>query len=75
MAEITIELIKRLPSLPGLELQMQSKAVETDGDFDKALESHAQKRQTKAEKRGEREARSGVIGSYVTITVSAYLLK
>ncbi|MGH7239306.1 MAG: elongation factor Ts, partial [Candidatus Saccharimonadales bacterium] len=35
------------------------------GDFDKALAAMRKKGLTKAEKRGEREARQGVIGSYV----------
>lgn len=37
---------------------------EANGDFDKALEQMRKKGMTKAEKRGEREARSGVIGTY-----------
>jgi elongation factor Ts len=41
------------------------KALEaSNGDFDKALSEMRKKGLTKAEKRGEREARAGVIGSY-----------
>jgi elongation factor Ts len=36
-----------------------------NGDFDKALAEMRKKGMTKAEKRGEREARAGVIGSYL----------
>lgn len=38
---------------------------ETRGNFDKALEAMRKKGLTKAEKRGEREARAGLIGHYV----------
>jgi len=38
---------------------------DANGDFDKALTEMRKKGMTKAEKRGEREARSGVIGSYL----------
>ena len=45
---------------------MQKKAlVEADGDFDKALEAMRKKGLTKAEKRGDRETREGLIDSYV----------
>lgn len=37
---------------------------EADGNFDKALEAMRKKGLTKAEKRGEREARAGVVGNY-----------
>jgi len=60
-----IETIKRLRELTGVGITDAKKAlVETDGDFDKALAAMRQKGLTKAEKRGEREARAGVIGSY-----------
>lgn len=65
MAEITIEDIKRLRSLTGVGITDAKKAlVKTDGDFDKALEAMRKKGLTKAEKRGEREARAGVISTY-----------
>ena len=45
---------------------MQKKAlVESNGDFDKALDAMRKKGLTKAEKSSEREARAGVIGSYL----------
>lgn len=63
---ISIEEIKRLKDLTGVGLT-DAKAALTDagGDFDKALEAMRKKGMTKAEKRGEREAREGVIGSYI----------
>ncbi|MCA9347390.1 translation elongation factor Ts [Candidatus Saccharibacteria bacterium] len=66
MAEISIELIKRLRELTGVGITDAKQAlVDAKGDFDEALEAMRKKGMTKAEKRGEREARSGVIGSYV----------
>lgn len=65
MADIKVEDIKRLRELTGVGITDAKKAlVETDGDFDKALEAMRKKGLTKAEKRGEREARAGVIGTY-----------
>ncbi len=63
--EITIEEIKRLRSLTGVGITDAKKAlVESNGDFDKALEAMRKKGLTKADKRSEREARSGVIATY-----------
>ena len=63
---ISIDDIKRLKDLTGVELtDAKAALVEADGDFDKALEAMRKKGMTKAEKRGEREAREGVIGSYI----------
>jgi len=60
-----IESIKRLRELTGVGITDAKKAlVEADGDFDKALDAMRKKGLTKAEKRGEREARAGVIGTY-----------
>ena len=39
--------------------------VEVDGDFDKALEAMRKKGLTKAEKKGEREARQGIVDAYL----------
>lgn len=65
MAAIKIEEIKRLRELTGVGITDAKKAlVESGGDFDKALEAMRKKGLTKAEKRGEREARAGVIGTY-----------
>jgi len=62
---IDIELIKRLKTLTGAGLTDAKRALEeAAGDFDKALEAMRKKGLTKAEKRGEREAREGVIGTY-----------
>lgn len=57
--------IKRLRELTGVGITDAKKAlVEADGDFDKALEAMRKKGLTKAEKRGEREARAGIVGTY-----------
>jgi elongation factor Ts len=62
---VNIEDVKRLKNLTGVGLTDAKKALEeADGDFDKALKEMRKKGLTKAEKRGEREARAGVIGSY-----------
>ncbi len=65
MSEISIDEIKRLRELTGVGITDAKQAlVETKGDFDKALAAMRKKGLTKAEKRGEREARAGVIGTY-----------
>lgn len=65
MAEISIEEIKRLRELTGVGItDAKAALVEAEGDFDKALEAMRKKGMTKAEKRGEREAREGAIGTY-----------
>jgi elongation factor Ts len=62
---MNIDDIKRLKSLTGVGLTDAKAALEeAKGDFDKALEAMRKKGLTKAEKRGEREARAGLIGSY-----------
>lgn len=61
-----IKEIKRLRELTGVGMTDAKKAlVESNGDFDKALEAMRKKGLTKAEKSSEREARAGVIGSYL----------
>ena len=66
MPEISIESIKKLKELSGVGLTDAKKAlVEAKGDFDKALEAMRKKGLTKAEKRGDRETREGVIDAYV----------
>ena len=63
---IDIDTIKRLRELTGVGITDAKQAlVDANGDFDKALEAMRKKGMTKAEKRGEREARAGVIGSYL----------
>jgi len=65
MANISINDIKRLKNLTGVGLTDAKAALdEAGGDFDKALAAMRKKGLTKAEKRGEREARAGVIGTY-----------
>ncbi|HMH31301.1 MAG TPA: translation elongation factor Ts [Methylomirabilota bacterium] len=57
--------VKRLKDLTGVGLTDAKKALEeAGGDFDKALAAMRKKGLTKAEKRGEREAREGMIGTY-----------
>lgn len=63
--KIDIEQVKRLKSLTGVGLTDAKKALEeAEGDFDKALAAMRKKGLTKAEKRGEREARAGLVGTY-----------
>lgn len=63
--KISIDEIKRLKNLTGVGLTDAKAALEgANGDFDKALEAMRKKGLTKAEKRTEREARAGVIGTY-----------
>lgn len=63
---INIVEVKRLKDLTGVGLTDAKKALEeANGDFDTALEAMRKKGMTKADKRGEREAREGVIGSYL----------
>lgn len=58
--------VKKLRELSGVGLTDAKKALEaTAGDFDKALEEMRKKGLTKAEKKGDREAREGIIDSYV----------
>jgi elongation factor Ts len=65
MADISIDEIKRLRELTGVGITDAKQAlVDAKGDFDKALEAMRKKGLTKAEKRGEREARAGVVGTY-----------
>lgn len=64
--EITIELIKKLKELSGVGLTDAKNAlVEAKGDFDKALAAMRKKGLTKAEKRGDRETREGLVEAYV----------
>src|SRR5688572_20720164 len=63
---VDIAEIKRLRELTGVGMTDAKHALdEAKGDFDKALSEMRKKGLTKAEKRGEREARAGVIGSYL----------
>lgn len=62
---IDIAQVKKLKDLTGVGLTDAKKALEeSNGDFDKALAAMRAKGLTKAEKRTEREARAGLIGSY-----------
>lgn len=63
---IDIAEIKKLRELTGVGMTDAKKALEeSNGDFDKALSEMRKKGLTKAEKSAAREARAGVIGSYV----------
>lgn len=63
---VSVEDIRKLKELTGVGLTDAKQAlVEADGDFDKALAAMRKKGLTKAEKRGEREAREGVVDSYI----------
>ena len=66
MSKISIEEIKKLKELSGVGLTDAKNAlVEANGDFDKALEAMRKKGLTKAEKRGDRETREGLIDAYI----------
>ena len=63
---VSIDDIRKLKELTGVGLTDAKVAlVEADGDFDKALDAMRKKGLTKAEKKADREAREGVIDSYV----------
>ncbi len=63
---VSVEDIKKLKELTGIGLTDAKVAlVEAKGDFDKALEVLRKKGMTKAEKKGEREAREGLIDGYI----------
>ena len=63
---ISIELIKKLKELSGVGLTDAKNAlIEAKGDFDKALAAMRKKGLTKAEKRGDRENREGIVDSYI----------
>lgn len=66
MNKVSTDEIRRLRELTGVGMtDAKAALVETGGDFDKALAAMRQKGLTKADKRSEREARAGLIGSYV----------
>ncbi|HET7301815.1 MAG TPA: translation elongation factor Ts [Candidatus Saccharimonadales bacterium] len=63
---VEIAEIKRLRELTGVGMTNAKKALEeAEGDFDKALSAMRKKGLTKAEKGAEREARAGIISSYI----------
>lgn len=63
---VSIDDIRKLKELSGIGLTDAKVAlVEAGGDFDKALAVLRKKGITKAEKKGDREARQGLIDSYV----------
>ena len=62
---VSIEDIKRLRELTGVGMTDARHALdEAQGDFDIALKEMRKKGMTKAEKRGEREARQGIVVTY-----------
>lgn len=66
MSKISIDTIKRLRALTGVGITDAKQAlVESRGDFDKALEAMRIKGLAKVDKRSERDARSGIVDSYV----------
>ena len=63
---MSIEDIKKLKELTGIGLtDAKGALVDAEGNFDKALEALRKKGVTRAEKKGDREAREGLIDSYV----------
>ena len=66
MADISLDDVKKLKELTGVGLtDAKTALVEAQGDFDKALTAMRKKGLTRAEKKGEREARQGLVDSYV----------
>jgi len=58
---VSIDDIKKLKELSGIGLtDAKAALVAADGNFDKALEALRKKGLTKAEKKGDREAREGI---------------
>jgi elongation factor Ts len=65
VAKINIKDIKKLRELSGVGLtDAKTALVDANGDFDKALEAMRAKGLAKAAKRSEREAASGLVGTY-----------
>lgn len=65
MAKIDIDEVKKLRQLTGVGItDAKAALVDAKGDFDKALAAMRKKGLTKADKRSEREARAGLIGTY-----------
>lgn len=63
---VSVEDIKKLKELSGIGLtDAKAALVEAGGDFEKALAALRKKGVTKAEKKGDREAREGLIEGYV----------
>ena len=66
MAAVTAAMVKELREMTGAGMMDCKKALAaTEGDFDKALEALRKKGLTKAEKKGDREAREGLVEAYV----------
>jgi elongation factor Ts len=64
--KVDINEVKKLKELAGVGLTDAKQALEAaGGNFDKALEAMRAKGLTKAEKRGDRETRSGLVDAYV----------
>lgn len=63
---VSLDDVKKLKELTGVGLSDAKAALEeSKGDFDKALEAMRKKGLTKAEKKGDREAREGLVEAYV----------
>ncbi|HET6622441.1 MAG TPA: translation elongation factor Ts [Candidatus Saccharimonadales bacterium] len=63
---VSLEDVKKLKELTGVGLSDAKAALEeAKGDFDKALQAMRKKGLTKAEKKGDREAREGLVEAYV----------
>lgn len=63
---VSVDDVKKLRDLTGVGLTDAKRALEeSEGDFDKALEAMRKKGLTRAERKGDREARMGLIDSYV----------
>jgi translation elongation factor Ts len=66
VADVSIEDIRKLREMTGVGMTDAKQALlDAGGDFDKALDAMRKQGLTKVAKRAEREARAGLIGSYV----------
>jgi elongation factor Ts len=66
MAEITAKMVKELREKTGVGMMDCKKALtEANGDFEKAIDELRKKGASKAEKRAGREAKEGIIQSYI----------
>jgi elongation factor Ts len=63
---ISVETIKKLRDQTGAGMMDAKKALtESDGDFEKAVDALRKRGAASAAKRAEREAKAGVVGSYI----------
>ena len=66
MADVTVDMIKKLRDLTGAGMMDAKKAlVEANGDIDSAIDALRKKGAARAAKRADRETKAGVVSSYI----------